>query len=293
MASNSTMAFVIPISSGAIPLILDTLDSIGHYCSGAYDVIIIEDRTTDGTYEAIKAKQRKNWHVLRNERKHGIERLVHSLCSGFRFVLESLTTDLVLRLDQDALLIRPGAVEEAFSYMQKNPSTGIFGVYEVDYNRPRSYDVHHRLIDRELARWRRLLGRSPSWRPILELAEANGYRRGDNVFGGAYFITRECLTAISGIGGLGVPHRWHSRMQEDVYFSMAAVAAGYKMGHFAAPDGPLCLEWRGLPYPALEMWSKGFKIVHSVDKGPNAGKKENGGITAREVFRRLRYRSLD
>lgn len=124
---------------------------------------------------------------------------------------------------------------------------------------------------------------------MLKLAEANDYRRGDKVFGGAYFITRACLTAISEIAGLDVPYRWHSRVQEDVYFSMAAVAAGYKMGHFAAAHGPLCLEWRGLPHPALELWRKGYKIVHSVDKGSNASKEEYGGLTAREVFGNLRY----
>ena len=49
------------------------------------------------------------------------------------------------------------------------------------------------------------------------------------------------------MGALDVPYRWHSRLMEDVYFSMVSVAAGFGLGHFGAPEGPLCLEWRGLP----------------------------------------------
>jgi hypothetical protein len=87
------------------------------------------------------------------------------------------------------------------------------------------------------------------------------------------------------LGALDIPYSWHSRLQEDVYFSMAAVAAEFELGHFAAPDGPLCLEWRGLPYPAAELLQSPYKVVHSVDKGKNTDREANGGYTAREVFR--------
>ena len=268
---------------------LDTLDSIRHYCPMPHDIVIVDDCTNDGTYETLVSKKQAHWHFLRNECRHGTRRLVHSLSAGFRCVLRSLNADLVLRMDQDALLINQGIAEDAFAYVRNDPAIGIFGVYKVDYNRPRSYEVHRRLIDKELRSVRAFAGLTPSWRHLLQMAEANGYRRGDNVFGGAYFITRSCLTDISKLGALDPPYHWHSRMEEDVYFSMAAVAAGHKMGHFAAPDGPLCLEWRGLPYPASELWCRGYKLVHSVDKGINTGKEENQGLTAREVFRRIRY----
>jgi hypothetical protein len=90
------------------------------------------------------------------------------------------------------------------------------------------------------------------------------------------------------MGALDVPYCWHSRLMEDVYFSMASVAAGFELGHFGAPEGPLCLEWRGLPYPANELAKAGYKVVHSVDKGQNTDRESNGGKTAREVFQDLR-----
>jgi hypothetical protein len=96
------------------------------------------------------------------------------------------------------------------------------------------------------------------------------------------------MEALDSLQALSVPHRWHSALMEDVYFSMAAVAAGFGLGHFAAPSGPLCLEWRGLPYPARMLAESPYKVVHSVDKGKNTDRDANAGMTAREYFRAVR-----
>jgi len=111
-------------------------------------------------------------------------------------------------------------------------------------------------------------------------------------FWGAYFVTRDCIEAAIKIRALKVPWHWHSKMQEDVYFSMVTVAAGFQLGHFAAPEGPLCMEWRGLLHPAAILAASKYKLVHSVDKGPNTGPTENGGKTAREVYRDLRMTAV-
>jgi GT2 family glycosyltransferase len=287
MSTDVHTAVVVPVGPGKDSA-LDTLDSIACYCTEPHLVIVIDDCTQDGTYEALVAQKRPNWHILRNSCPMGIRRLVHSLCSGYRFVLSRTNCRIVLRLDQDALIIKPAIISDALVYMRENSDAGLFGVYECDYNRPRSFDSHRKLIARELSWPMRFLRLEPSWAPLLKLAERRGYRRGDNVFGGAYFLTRECLAAMEELGALDVPYRWHSQLMEDVYFSMAAVAAGYKLGHFAAPNGPLCLEWQGLPYPALEMAKSHYKIIHSVDKGKNTGREVNGGKRPREIFGAIR-----
>lgn len=269
---------------------LDTLQSVETFCPEPHVVLIVDDHTFDGTYEALCAARKPNWQIFRNERPHGILRLVHTLCYAYKQVLSSTESELILRLDQDALMIKPGLFAEALAFMEDNPTVGLFGVHEVDYNRPRHFDSHRRLFDSEAAWYRRWIGQRPSWMEFLKIAEVKGYRRGENVFGGAYFITRPCLEVAMKMGALTVPWRWHSKIQEDVYFSMVAVAAGFRMGHFAAPDGPLCMEWRGLPFPAATLAASKYKLVHSVDKGPNTSAIENGGKTAREVFRALRVK---
>lgn len=287
--NSAIAAVVIPVGQGH-EAVLDTLDSVNHYCPEPHIVVIIDDCTTDGTYEALVAQKRPNWCILQNRRIMGIHRLVHSLSTAYRYVLQQGSCQLILRLDQDALLIKRGVLSDALVFANAHPQIGLFGVYEHDYNRPRSYDVHRKMIDRETRWYRKMLGLTPSWAELLNLAEGRGYKRGENVFGGAYFVTRKCLEGINLMGGLDVPFKWRSRLMEDVYFSMAAVACGFNLGHFAAPDGPLCLEWRGLPYPARVLAESHFKVIHSVDKGKNTGRDVNDGVTAREVFTRIRQR---
>lgn len=282
-SSNQVAAVVVPVGPG-IHSALDTLDSVECYCPEPHLVVIVDDCTQDGTYEALVARQRPNWRILRNKVTFGIARLVHTLCLAYRFVLSNTECDVILRLDQDALLINPGVFTDSRAHMRARPRAGLFGVYAHDYNGPRSFAVHERQIRQELRWWRRLAGMRPFWVDILRTAEARGYRRGDNVFGGAYFVTRSCLSAMRGLGALDVPYRWSSLLMEDVYFSMTAVAAGFELTHFGVPEGPLCMEWCGLPYPAHELAQSGYKIVHSVDKGNNTDRAANGGRTPREVF---------
>ena len=288
MRSESIATIIIPCGPGA-EAVLDTANSVTHYCPEPHDVVLVDDCTTDGTYEKVKANKQSNWHLLRNPRPNGYVRLVQTLCTGYRYILQNkLPGSCILKLDVDALIIRHGVISDALKYMDENPQVGLFGTYDVDYNRPRSFTTHIKQIKNETTWWRAIFGIKPSWTELLHLAESKGYSRGENVFGGAYFITRACLTEIEHIGGLNVPYRWHSRLAEDVYFSMATIAAGYKLGHFAAPEGPLCLEYQGLPYPPEELWKRGFKVVHSVDKGLNTAASENGGMTAREYYRNIR-----
>jgi len=287
MDTSLVAAVVIPIGPGQ-ETALDTLDSVRHYCPEPHIVVIIEDCTTDGTYDALLKNKGQNWFIFRNKSRLGIRRLVHSLSNAYRFVLQRSSCKLILRLDQDALLIKSGVIGDALAFSNANPEVGMFGVYEQDYNRPRSYDAHRRLMDVETRWYKKMFGLAASWVPLLDLAESRGYKRGDNVFGGAYFITRNCLEKIDMLGGLDPPYFWHSRLMEDVYFSMATVACGFNLGHFAAPDGPLCLEWRGLPYQARVLAESHFKLIHSVDKGPNTDRQANGGMTAREVFSCIR-----
>lgn len=282
-----TSAIVVPVGPGE-EAALDTLESVACYCAEPHVVVVVDDHTRDGTYDALVSRKRANWRILRNPRPMGCARLVHSLCSAYRLILTETRCDLVLRLDQDALIVKPGVLSDALAYMRLNPAVGVFGVYDRDYNRPRSFESHRKLMNREMSPLRTLVGLRPWWTPLFRLAQQRGYRAGDNVFGGAYFIMRPCLEAMDAVGALTVPYRWHSRLMEDVYFSMAAVAAGFDLGHFGAPSGPLCLEWRGLPYPARVLAESPYKVVHSVDKGTNTGPDANEGMTAREYFRAVR-----
>jgi GT2 family glycosyltransferase len=165
---NVSCAIVVPVGPGKEE-ILDTLESVECYCAEPHLVVIVDDDTQDGTYEALASRQRANWRILRNARPMGCARLVHSLCSAYRLILSETRCALVLRLDQDALIVKPGVLSDALGYMRANPSAGIFGVYDRDYNRPRSFDSHRSLMRREMSLLRTLVGLQAWWAPLFKL----------------------------------------------------------------------------------------------------------------------------
>ena len=309
MKSEPLATIIIPCGPG-IESILDTAESIEHYCPEPHNLVFVDDCTTDGTYEALLKARRPNWHILRNEKHNGYLKLVNTMCFGMRHIVENLSSKCILKIDTDSLIIGHRIISDALEYMEAHPDVGLFGVYEVDYNKPRDFSAHKNQMDNALRYWRAILGLRPSWVKVLSRAESKGYHRGENVSGGGYFITRSCLDSIARLGYLELPYSLYNPVTEsclgiirritgrelfnwcgiaeDVYFSMGTLAAGYKLGHFAAPDGPICVALRGLPYPAEELLDRGYKLVHGVDNGPYTTASENRGITVREVFRRVR-----
>lgn len=313
MAKETTTVIIIPCGPCS-DIILDTAESIDHYCPENHEIVFIDDCTMDGTYEKLMSSKKPHWHILRNEKPNGILRLVNTVCCGLRYAHENFSYQYLLKLDTDSLMIGSGVLSDAEEYMKSNPGIGMFGVYEVDYDGPRTFSEHTKQMNNASRWWLPLIGLQPSWMSILKTAENNGYLRGENISGGGYFITHECMDKIAESGYLNVPDSWYNsliqssfnaieyikgkslrsrrlgRIAEDVYISMSTVASGFKLSHFAAPDGPLCIALRGLPYPARELLGRGYKIVHEPDKGPNTSALENEGVPAREFFRMVRQR---
>ena len=186
MTAKPIVAIVMPVGPGK-DTALDTLDSVASYCEEPHVVVIIDDYTQDGTYEALRSHKRANWSILRNSRQMGRLRLVHSLCSSFQFVLSEWNCDLILRLDQDALIIKPGVISDALAYMRDNPSVGLFGVYERDYDRARSFESHRKLITREMSLPKRLLGLRPGVGPLTQDGRATGIPSRGQRFWGCLF----------------------------------------------------------------------------------------------------------
>jgi hypothetical protein len=271
---------VMAVGAGMAEEALDTLDSIETYLGDvAKRVVIVDDHTTDGTAEALASVRRPDWHVVRNDQPHGLHLLSRSLGTGYKYGLDRWAFRLALRIDVDALVTGPGLMNDALAFSMQHPETGVFGQHTLRSagGDPDAIEAHVRVLarhDRRLVR---------AWYHSQRVkARANGWTTGESVFGGGCFFTRPCLVALRKAGVLDVPV--HSRplyVAEDVYFSMCAVAAGFELGHFAAPVGPLAMAWRELPFSPEEITRCGYKLVHSVDKGRWAA-------TAREHFRAQR-----
>jgi len=291
-----TAVVIIPVGNGQIEQTLDTIESVWHYLGDTQPIIVNLDRDDDGTERALRTASRDRLHVVRNPDPFGIgaptimEFLTHKVAYGFRCAFEAYDAEFLLRMDTDALVTGFGLIDDVLAFMAQNPDVGIFGRHLINVDGTiKSYRMHTRRLNRELSGWRRLRFNAPAYAPIARRALANGWALGENVFGGACFITWLCLEAMYRKGYLSPPRRgWNSKISDDVYLTMCALAAGFDRGQFAVPNGPLCLAWQNLPLPAKEIDARGYKLVHSVDKGENTSREENGGMTAREFFRAVR-----
>ena len=85
-SNEAKSAIVIPVGPGKESAV-DTLESVAFYSAEPHLIVIVDDHTQDGTYEALTSRKRANWRILRNPRPMGCIRLVHSLCSAYRLIL--------------------------------------------------------------------------------------------------------------------------------------------------------------------------------------------------------------
>jgi hypothetical protein len=284
---------VLPVGPGCCTQVLDTLESLRHYLDVPYHVIAIDDATDDGTYDALKALGGESLTVLRNEARRGWEGLIQSICPGLVYALENFQFPLLARIDHDALLVAHGLIGDVSEYASRNPQCGIIGKFALEFDgSPERYDMHTRRIHDDL-KWRTVARHGLPWYYwIAARAVWNGWPLGQNVLGAGFFFTAECLRRMWKRGLLEPRVRGPAWLVDDVYWTMCAYAVGLTAGHFAAPHGPLAVAWRKLPLPGPELYSQGYKLVHSVDRGRNTGHEENGGSTAREFFRRVREADL-
>jgi hypothetical protein len=277
------------VGPGNQDIVRDTLESIFQFRPSDCVLILVDDCTNDGTYDLLLGLKDPRVIVLRNQKPWKYRGLLHTVAAGLAEAARMPDLELVLKTDTDALLTGHGLFDDAKAFARQKPQVGIFGRHLTNYDgSTKSYSVHTDFLNRELRFPRRFIPGRLGYAEICRRALASGWSLGENVFGGAYFMTGNCLREIQSLGYLDTSHSPRTSIAEDVYFTMCAVAAGFGRAQFAAPFGPLALAYDGLPAPARELAEKGMKLVHTVDKGKNTSRAENEGQTPREFFAQLR-----
>lgn len=212
--------------------------------------------------------------------------LYYNLSKAFRHALERYDFAVLLRLDDDALVIGDGAEAEAIAAFAAAPRVGCLGSYRrTCTGAARDFAPAREALRSELSfaaaarhprRWR-LLRR---WRAQ---ARRHGYEDGEHCLGGAAFYSRDCLRALAAGGFLERRELLGSSLGEDHLFGLMVRAAGFENADFATAGRPLGLAWRGLPASPAELIGMGKKIVHSVKVW---GELDQAAV--RDEFRRLR-----
>lgn len=258
---------VIPIGPNTqIDFIIDTILSYKYFTASSYKFILADD-----SHQNIGTRIQKKLHdcdVLTTPKPMGgWAGLYINLCIAYKYALDNYDFKAILKLDTDALIIGPYPEKDALQLFKANPLAGIAGQY------PYTYDGDPWNIN-----WprQRILNSTSSWkfirRPLANIllikhyknALKNGYKTGESVFGGAYFISRNCIKSLNDNGLLPEYKFMSLNLGEDHIFSLLAKSIGYSLESLSVSGGPMGCSWDGLPVSPKQLIKDQKKIIHST-----------------------------
>lgn len=229
--------------------------------------MVIVDDARNGVPQAVAAG-RANVEVLpASVESGGHGELYLNLASAIEHILKTNSAcDVIVRLDDDGLVIGDGGDLAALEFFAKNPKVAIAGSYRVDcMGRPRDFGPAARrmLFLASIGAFREPAA-SREMRRLLFAARRNGYELGEHCLGGVAFFNAAAFRAMAARDMLIRPDLLRSRLGEDHLFGLLARACGYRIADFASDDLPLGAAWRGLPCSPEELLRRGKKLTHSV-----------------------------
>lgn len=260
------VALAIVIPAGPADDVVDTLASIIHFTQAPRFIVIVDDTPHDLRMSLEKVSP--DVHVVPAPpgalgTNGG---LWVKIASGYRYVLDHFSFDILLRIDADALMIGAGIGELAAKRFAEDRTLGMLGSYRVDPTGAiRDWSPGARALALECSPYG--FAQAPlrrTLRNVRKRALVNGYIPGEHPLGGAYLYSAPAVRAIAGLGFLDLPDLSRSRLGEDQLFALLTVAAGFRIGDFGGPDDPLALRWRGLPAAPEDLLMRGKLIAHSV-----------------------------
>jgi hypothetical protein len=278
------VAVVVPIGPGRPEeFVVDTVESLTRYLPDARYIVL--DDTGIGMGRRLELPDPT---VLANPGPPGRNGLLYRRLSiGFEEALKE-PFDLLLRLDDDAVVLGNTFVEQALSFFSSRPDVGLLGLHREQYLQD------ERSFGWPAARLRELLVGRPAlsdpertlrlWKLITK-ARRDGYRLGEHVLSAVSLWRPEALAAVKRIGILGDDRLVRTGLTEDHIFGLGIRAAGFAMHQFgtANDDQPLAVAWKGLPAAPEEIVAAGKDLAHSTKSFARRDEAE-----VRATFRRAR-----
>jgi hypothetical protein len=277
---------VVPVGPGTDPLFVkDTIDSFFHYTSATNKVLVLDD-SAEGIGEHIRKTYPQVDLYCTPKPSGTMGGLYVSLCNAFRYALDNYDFKLILKLDTDALLTGGAPEKDALALVGKFPLTAIAGQYPLDYD-GNPWDIG---FPRD-----RILNGTTTWKGIKRpfanlvlrkhylLALQNGYRTGESVFGGSYYISRTFVQKLREQNMLPDRRLRTLNLGEDHLFGLLAKTVGMELHSLSGKGQPFACAWKGLPASPQQLWNEGRKIIHSTRKWQNMNEEQ-----IREYFRSKR-----
>jgi hypothetical protein len=268
--------YVVMAGPGDAAPLRDLLDSLAHYEPGA-KTILVDDATTDCRERIVRDAFPLVDVVRMRWPSSGPPGNLPPLALGLRTALDRYDFEVLGKLDTDALVTggRPSAA--AAELFARDPGVGMAGTYRVGGDgRPEDYGFDAFVL-RQTRRWSR------GARRLVDRAERHGYD-GAKVHGGAYFVSRAALHAVSRAGYLRWRAPWWTQLGDDFWLSVMVQAEGFRLASLGGPGEPLLVASKYLPLPKEQVLAEGKLAVHSVRRGLDGETEEE----LRSFFRAAR-----
>jgi len=270
------LVVVSAISDGEWLGMEDLLDSLATYLDCDYEVVVVDDVTTDGAYERLLDG---GYWVVHNPEKLHLAGIDLTLRRAFVEARRLFDAPIYLKIDPDALIIGTGLLAVLNSAFSEDSKIGLLGTYQIDWNGE----------PRDLSYWKeRMIRRCKDLGKPYHQAIHSGYQVGDGVQGGAYALSRPCLDTIiqagwfKGTGGYNPSRIKGQHIAEDSLITMLTYAAGYRAADIGGPGQPFGLWHPGMPMTPHELVAQNRLVTHAIKY------RDPESLEARDYFRARR-----
>jgi len=246
--------------------LIDTINSITFYTTPERQIIIQDN--SQQNIGSILEEYFPELIVIRSPQNYGISGgLYKSESVALLFAHAMYTSQVIIRMDMDALLTGWGLEDDAFAYFRQHPNVGLIGNYRVGcHNEPADFSwPRQELLDEiSFKGWLRDRQRCLFMRDLFKQATECGYEPGEHVMGGVAIFSPVLLDRLVRANLLMREELRRSVLQEDHLFGLLTKAVGMDLGDFSGPNDPMAVQWRGMPHSPQEVMAGNKKIVHST-----------------------------
>lgn len=284
--------FFIPLAKGDLARVGNTVTSIRLFCENARMYLLLDGAAAADLNPALLGDDVIVVENPQPTRRHW-GKIWAMQCRAMVAALAAPDVSeraIFVKIDADAILVRPGLVERAQRIFATRPSAGQLGQGFSNILGGRLGNAGWGNFYRKMTGWRGLVrfvrqglarrdlagawGAYQRFRQLMALATAHGYTAGEFAIGGSYILRRGVVEHLAHPGVLAdSPFLWLPDTGEDGVMTPYVYAAGYSLMDDVSDGGIFAVEGKAIRMDPGLLKARGHYIVHPTKYG-----HEQGGV---------------